>query len=139
DESTWMGYMGAEINPYWPFTASRLVFYPDFTNQTNRAELYAQRVSGIGMVKEKPVLPTFLKYLRLASDEMEEGLKLYRAAALRSPTFKREQALREVIVAEQVHRMLLSDHAILEFEDLRLQLAASQATQKSVTLLDRME
>jgi hypothetical protein len=139
DEATWMGYMGAEINPYWPFTASRLVFYPDFTNQTNRAELYAQRVSGIGMVKEKRVLPVFLKYLRLASDRMEEGLKLYRAAALRSPTSKREQALREVIVAEQVHRMLLSDHAVLEFEDLRLQLAAEQESQKSVALLDRME
>ena len=55
------------------------------------------------MVKETRVLPVFLKYLRLASDRMEEGLKLYRAAALRSPTSKREQALREVIVAEQVH------------------------------------
>lgn len=139
DDVMWMGYMGGEINPYWPFTASRLVFYPDFTNQTNRAELYAQRVSGIGMVKEKRVLPVFLKYLRLASDRMEEGLNLYRAAALRSPVAKREKALREVIIAEQIHRMLLSNHAILEFEDLRLKQAAEQDGQQVVALLDRME
>ena len=139
DEVMWMGYMGGEINPHWPFTVSRMVFYPDFTNQTNRAELYAQRVSGIGMVKEKRVLPTFLKYLRLASDRMEEGLNLYRAAALRSPVPKREKALREVIIAEQVHRMLLSDHAILEFEDLRLKQATEQDQQKAGAFLDRMD
>ncbi|PYV44286.1 MAG: hypothetical protein DMG06_07130 [Acidobacteria bacterium] len=139
DEVTWMGYMGAEINPYWPFTVSRLVFYPDFTNRTNQAELYARRVSGIEAAKEQKILPVFLKYLRLASDRMNEGLKLYRVAALRSPASKRERALREVVVAEQIQRMLLSNHAILEFEDLRLQLAAEQDSQKQAALLDRME
>ena len=44
-----------------------------------------------------------------------------------------------MIVAEQIHRMLLSDHAILEFEDLRLQLSAEQDKQKAAGLLDRME
>jgi hypothetical protein len=70
---------------------------------------------------------------------MEEGLKLYRAAALQSPAAKREQALREVLVAEQIQRMLQSNHAILEFEDLRLQLAAEQDGQKSGVIRDRMK
>jgi hypothetical protein len=139
DEVAWMGYLGGELNPYWPFTVSRLVFYPDFTNQTNKAELYARTVSGIENVKEERVLPVFLKYLRLAADRMEEGLGLYRAAALRSPASKRECALREVIVAEQIQRMLLSNHAILEFEDLRMQLAAEKDCQKAGAILDRME
>jgi hypothetical protein len=70
---------------------------------------------------------------------MEEGLGLYRAAALRSPASKRECALREVIVAEQIQRMLLSNHAILEFEDLRMQLAVERDSQKAGPILDRME
>jgi hypothetical protein len=139
DHEKWMGYMGGEINPYWPFTVSRLVFYPDFTNQTNRAESYARSVSGIESAQDQRVLPVFLKYLQLASDRMEEGLKLYRAAALQSPAAKREQALREVLVAEQIQRMLQSNHAILEFEDLRLQLAAEQDGQKSGVIRDRMK
>jgi hypothetical protein len=139
DHDKWMGYMGGEINPYWPFTVSRLVFYPDFTNQANRAESYARSVSGIESAQEQRVLPVFLSYLQQASDRMEEGLKLYRAAALRSPAAKREQVLKDVIVAEQIQRMLLSNHAILEFEDLRLQLASEQDVQKAASILDRME
>ena len=139
DDVAWMGYLGGELNPYWPFTVSRLVFYPDFTNQTNKAELYARTVSGIENVKEERVLPVFLKYLRLAADRMEEGLRLYRAAALRSPAPKRECALREVVVAEQIQRMLLSNHAILGFEDLRMQLAAEKDSEKVGAILDRME
>ena len=80
---------------------------------------------------DQRVLPVFLKYLQLAADRMGEGLELYRAAALGAPAAKRASALREVIVAEQIQRMLLSNHAILEFEDLRLQLAAEQDTQKA--------
>ena len=34
-------------------------------------------------------------------------------------------------MAEQIQRMLLSNHAILEFEDLRLQLAAEQDGRKA--------
>ncbi len=139
DESMWMGYLGAEINPYWPYTLTRLVFVPDFTNQTNRAELYARSVSGIEMSGEASVLPVFLKYLRLAADKMEQGLKLYRQSALNSPASKKEQALREVIAAEQIHRMMLSSHAILEFEDLRLQLNSQRDPQKAGLILDRME
>jgi hypothetical protein len=138
DDVKWMGYMGGEINPYWPFTVSRLVFYPDFSNRTNKAELYSRAVSGIHATQEKRVLPVFLKHLRLAAERLGEGLSLYRAAALHSPPSKRAGALREVIVAEQVQRMLLSNHAILEFEDLRLQLAAEQDGQKAGGLLHRM-
>lgn len=139
DEAAWMGYMGGEINPYWPFTVSRLVFVPDFTNQTNKAESYARSVSGIEASGDKPVLPVFLKYLQLAADRMEEGLGLYRAAALRSPESLRGTALREVVVAEQIRRMLLSNHAILEFEDLRLKLVVEKDAQKAAGFLDRME
>jgi hypothetical protein len=139
DHAMWMGYFGGELNPYWPFTVSRMVFYPDFTNQTNQAELYARGVSGIELANETRILPVVQKYLRLAADEMEEGLKLYRAAALQSPTFKRTAALREVVVAEQIARMLRSNSAILEFEDLRLQLAAEEDATKAGAILDRLE
>lgn len=139
DESAWMGYLGGELNPYWPFTVSRLVFCPDFSNQSNRAESYARAVSGIETAGESKVLSVFLKYLQLAADRLEEGLKLYRAAAVSSPAAKRENALREVVVAEQIQRMLLSNHAILEFEDLRLQFVAEEDRQKAGTILERME
>ncbi len=36
---------------------------------------------GVQVSKETKVLPVFLKYLRKAADQMEEGLKLYRKAA----------------------------------------------------------
>jgi hypothetical protein len=134
-----MGYFGGQINPYWPFTVSRMVFYPDFTNRTNNAELYARSATGVEVGQETKVLPVFLKYLRQAFDQMEEGLKLYRAAALGSPKSKRQQAVREVVVAEHLQRMMQSNYAILEFEDLRLQLAAEQDSQKAGAILDRME
>ena len=139
DHSMWMGYLGGEINPYWPFTVSRLVFYPDFTNQANKAEIYAREHSGIEAIKDAKLLPVFLKYLRLAADRMGEGLKPYRAAALGSPASKRAGALREVMLAEQLQRMLLSNHAILEFEDLRLQLVTERDHRKTEIMLDRME
>jgi hypothetical protein len=139
-----MGYFGGEINPYWPFTVSRMVFYPDFTNQTNKSEAYARSVSGIGRLKgqdgqELNVLPVFMKYLLLAADELEEGLKLYRKAALQSPPAKRQRAVREVVVAEQIERMLRSNQAILEFEDLRLKLARESDSGRAKALLDRLE
>ncbi len=139
DQAAWMSYLGGELNPYWPYTVSRLVFVPDFSNQSNKAEGYARGVSGIDAPGDVRVLPVFLKYLQLAADRMGEGLVLYRDAALRSPKSKRENALREVIVAEQIQRMLLSNHAILEFEDLRLQWASEQDTQRANDLLTRME
>ncbi len=138
DQTAWMGYLGAEINPYWPFTVTRLVFIPDFTNRTNKAENYARSVSGIEVPADQRILPTFLKYLKLATDRMEEGLDLYRAGALNSPPSKRAGALHEVIVAEQIHRMLMSDQAILTFEDLRLQLVAEKDEVKAGGILDQM-
>jgi len=133
------GYLGGGMNPYWPFTVSRLVFFPDFTNRTNKAELYARSVSGIERAGDVKVLPLFLKRLRLAAGQLGKGLELYRAAALRSPAHKRAGALREVVVAEQIQRMLLSAHAILEFEDLRLQHATEPNSPKAEAILDRME
>ncbi len=139
DQGMWQGYLGAEMNPYWPFTVSRLVFIPDFSNQSNVAESYARGVSGIESPGDQKVLPVFLKYLRLATDKLGEGLALYRAAAMESPEGKRTGALREVIVAEQIERMLLSNQAILGFEDLRLQLMAEKDPAKAGSLLDQME
>ncbi|HNY28882.1 MAG TPA: hypothetical protein PKH31_16025, partial [Candidatus Sumerlaeota bacterium] len=139
DYGKWMGYFGGGVNPHWPFTVSRMVFYPDFSNKTNRAEQYARAATGVEVGTETKVLPIFLKYLRQAADQMEEGLKLYRAAALGSPESKRHQAVREVVVAEQLHRMMQSDCAVLEFEDLRLQQAAEKDSLKAGAILDRME
>jgi hypothetical protein len=127
------------LNPYWPFTVSRMVFYPDFSNKINKAEQYAKSVSGVENKNATPVLPVFLKYLQQASDEMEEGLKHYRKAALASPEAKRVEAVKEVIVAEQMQRMMQSDHAILQFEDLRFQLAKEQNFGKRKTILNTME
>lgn len=70
---------------------------------------------------------------------MEEGMKLYRAAALTSPESKREKAVREVVIAEQLQRMIESEHALLEFEDLRLQHAAEKDDRKAEEILDKME
>lgn len=138
DHDKWMGYFGGRLNPYWPFTISRMVFYPDFTNQTNKAELYARSATGVQVGKETAVLPVFRKYLRLADEQMEAGLKLYRAAALASPEPKRRLAVREVVVAEQLQRMIQSNEAILEFEDLRLKLAVEHDSQKAMRMLDRL-
>ncbi|HOH30171.1 MAG TPA: hypothetical protein PLC40_10885, partial [Candidatus Hydrogenedentes bacterium] len=122
-----------------PFTVTRMVFYPDFTNQTNAAENYARGATGVEVGPETKLLPIFLKYLRMAAEKMETGLKLYRTAALESPEAKREQAVREVVITEQLQRMMQSDAAILEFEDLRLQQEAEQDPGKATALLDRME
>jgi hypothetical protein len=139
DFDKWMGYFGGELNPYWPFTVSRMVFYPDFTNKTNLAELYARSATGIEAGNDVKLLPVFLKYLHQAADKMDEGLTLYRKAALMSPASKRRQAVREVVVAEQLNRMMLSDCAVLEFEDLRLKSVAEKNISKRDEILDQME
>lgn len=127
------------VNPHWPFTVSRMVFYPDFTNKTNQAEIYARRVSGVEAPKDARVLPVFLDYLQQAIDKMEEGLKLYRQAALESPKAKRIKAVKEVVVAEQMKRMMQSDHAILHFEDLRLSFMKETNIERSASILSNME
>lgn len=100
------------MNPYWPYVPRRLILWPDFTNKVNAAERYVRPFS----------LPVFQKYLRLAAEEMEKGLKDYRRAALAAPLGKQPGAFREVLLAEQLQRMMRSEHALLEFEDLRLRI-----------------
>jgi hypothetical protein len=139
DSDKWKGYFGGQLNPYWPFTVNRMVFYPDFTNKTNKAEEYARLATGIEADEKTVILPVFLKYLNLAAGKMEEGLKLYREAALSSPPTKHRNAVREVIVAEQMKCMMRSNHAILEFEDLRLKLMTDNDPGKKSEILSRMK
>jgi hypothetical protein len=82
----------------------------------------------------------FSKYLLLAADGFEAGLKLYRQAALRAPEAKRAGAMKEVLIVEQMQRMLRSAQAILEFEDLRFRLLTADppALTDAEPLLDRM-
>ncbi len=66
-------------------------------------------------------------------------MKLYREAALASPAHKRSTAVREVVIAEQLQRMVESEHAILEFEDLRMSYVGESDRNKQGELLDKME
>jgi hypothetical protein len=125
DNKAWMKATG--VNPYWPYVVGYLV-YPDFTNQVNVAENYAKPFSVKG----------FEKYLLAAASEMERGLQSYRRAALRAPPSKRLNAFREVLLAEQIERMLLSNEAVVEFEDLRFHLVNSRDSSERPRLLDRM-
>ena len=136
---SWFNQSQETFNPYWPFTVSRMVFFPDFSNSTNRAEQYARSATGIVAGKETKILPIFLKYLLKAIDEMEQGLVLYRSAAINSPETKRKEAVREVLVAEQLQRMMQSDHAILEFEDLRMKVVTEKDKKAIGKTLERME
>jgi hypothetical protein len=144
DPDQWRSELGATINPYWPFTHSRMVFYPDFTNQINMAEQYSRNSSGIVLTESsdqagiRSVLPVFNKYLQLAADEFEVGLVSYRQAAFKAPKSKRAAALKEVLLVEQMQRMIRSLHAILEFEDLRFRLVKTKNPNKSKPMIDRM-
>jgi hypothetical protein len=115
DQEAWS--KDSYLNPYWPYVfrgyMDGYVLYPDFSNHTNVAEEYAKPMS----------LRVFNKYLGRAADEMEDGLESYRTAALKASAAKRPHALREVLLAEQIERMMRSDQAMLEFEDLRFHLA----------------
>ena len=116
------------ISPYWPYAAHDFVLLPDFSNQVNTAEHYAQPFP----------LPVFNKYLLLAADEMEKGLQSYRSVALAAPAAKRYGAYREVLIAEQLQRMMRSDAAILEFVDLRYRLNHTADLEAQKEMLDRM-
>jgi hypothetical protein len=118
----------SQIWPYWPYTPRRLILAPDFTNQVNAAERYARPFS----------LGVFNKYLTLAADEMERGLRSYREAALKAPPSKRAAAMREVLLAEQLQRMMRSDRAVLEFEDMRFRLAKTAGNAQRAELLRSM-
>lgn len=132
------------VDPYWPYAHPIVVFTPDFTNRTNKAEAYARARSGIGSIEtperlaETAVLPIFNKYLLRAADEFEVGLKLYRQAALEAPQAKQAGAMKEVLIVEQMQRMLRGVHAILEFEDLRFRLLGINDPTEAEPLLDRM-
>lgn len=116
------------VNPYWPYVWGGYLFYPDFSNRKNMAEENAQGFS----------LNVFTKYLVLAAEEMDKGLASYRQAALQAPAGKQENAFREVLLAEQVERMLRSGVAILEFENLRFHLVKTDDQAKRAQALDRM-
>jgi len=118
----------SEISPYWPYAVRRVILLPDFSNRVNVAERYAQPFS----------LKVFNKYLLLAADEMEKGLESYRRAGLAAPEAKRKSAFREVLLAEQLQRMMRSDQAILEFENLRFRLGHNANKADAGGLLDRM-
>lgn len=118
----------SQINPYWPYVPSRLILFPDFSNQINAAERYTRPFS-VGV---------FNKYLTLAADEMEKGLVSYRKAALAAPVRKKISAMREVLLAEQIERMMRSDRAVVEFEDLRFRLASEQDKAARSRTLNRM-
>ena len=130
DQEVWS--KDSYLNPYWPYVfrgyMDGYVLYPDFTNHTNVAEEYAKPMS----------LRVFNKYLLKAADEMEAGVGSYRSAALNAPVPQRPHALREVLLAEQIERMMRSDEAMLEFEDLRFRLASSNAPELQKPLLERM-
>lgn len=126
------------MNRYWPFAHPIMVFMPDFRNRTNQAEAYARRRSGIDAGDKDPVLPVFNKYVLLAADRLEAGLKLYRQAALGAPPEKQASAFQEVLLVEQMQRMLRSLHAILEFEDLRFRLMKTDDRAQAGAILDRL-
>ena len=69
---------------------------------------------------------------------MEKGLESYRRAALHAPAAKKLNAFREVLLAEHIERMLLSNEAVVEFEDLRFHLVHSRDAAEQTRLLDRM-
>ena len=126
DQETWSRQ--TEISPYWPFAPRRVILLPDFSNKVNVAQRYAQPFS----------LPVFNKYLLLAADEMEKGLETYRRAALSAGAAKRQSAYREVLLAEQLQRMMRSDQAVLEFEDLRFNLSKEANETERQRMLRRM-
>ena len=101
----------SRVLPSWPYTTREFLLWPDFTNQTNSVERYVRPFT----------IPVFIKYLKLTADEMEKGLVSYRKAALAAPPEKRHGAYREVLLAEQLERMLRSNDAVLEFETMRFQ------------------
>lgn len=127
------------VNPYWPYCPQWAFLFPDFSNKSNRAELYARSYlanAGYSYGEKGFSLDLFLEQLLFAAEEMEKGLILYRKAALNTHLNKRENALRQLLLAEQIRRMILSEHAILNFENLRFNLHknSTENTLKKETL-----
>jgi hypothetical protein len=127
-------------NACWPYAPQWAFLYPDFSNRQNMAETYVK--SYLAYFEKKAgeqgfSLKTFLKYLELAADKIEAGLKLYRQAARQSPDSIQKRAIKHVLIAEQIKNLLLSEVAILEFEDCRFKL--HQNIQANKHLLERMK
>jgi hypothetical protein len=131
DQKVWS--RNSYLNPYWPYVRHGFfdgyVLYPDFTNHVNVADRYVKPFT----------LPVFTKYLLEAADEMEGGLRLYRQAALEAPVSKRNHAYHEVLLAEQIERMMRSNDAVSEFENLRFHLQTTTSSTQKKKDLDRME
>ena len=126
DQQLWSNQ--SQLNPYWPHVPSRLIFWPDFSDRYNAAQGY------IGFF----TIPVFQKYLKLSADRMELGLQSYRQAALHAPPRKQKLAFREVLLAEQLQRMMRSEYAIIEFEGMRLALAKTSVAAEKRDLLQKM-
>ena len=146
DQEKWMSHLAARINPYWPFTRNSFTFMPDFTNQVNQAERYALTRSGVSGIEQDPeklktssVLQVFIKGLLATADRFGEGLVSYREAALKAPVAKQAAAFKEVLMVEQMERMLRSEVAILRFEDLRFKLFHTRGLQDRRNQLDEMK
>jgi len=131
--------------PEWPFAHPIMVFYPDFTNKSNRAEQYARVRSGIGQLESAErlagasIAEVFNKYVLRAADAFEAGLQHYRLAAVHAPPDRQAGAMKEVLVVEQMQRMLRSLQAIIEFEDVRFYLATHPEATDALEKMDRME
>lgn len=144
DQEKWTSHLAARIHPYWPYTRASFSFFPDFSHRVNMAERYARSRSGIDRIEpaerlqDVSFLPLFLRRLKETAERLEQGLKLYRQAALQAPPPRRLSALREVLLVEQMQRMLQSERAILEFEDLRFTLEHSREPEQKRALLERM-
>jgi hypothetical protein len=59
-------------------------------------------------------------------------------SAMSAPPPKRVHAFREVLLAEQIERMMRSNGAVLEFEDLRFHLVKPNSLSEQSQTLDRM-
>ncbi len=146
DQEKWKSHLASRINPYWPYTRNSFTFMPDFTNQVNQAERYAFTRSGISGIeqdpeklKTTPILQVFNKGLLETADRLEDGLVSYREAALKTPPTKRAEAFKQVLLVEQMQRMLRSEVAILQFEDFRFRLVHSEDRESRRNLLSQME
>jgi hypothetical protein len=143
DQQKWSNWQSSYIYPEWPYSPTFLTFLPDFRNQTNRAEQYALSHSGLAGIENQKVtgeeaLKIFRKYLLRAADQFEEGLKLYRRAAMSAPDERRVDAFREVLLVEQMQNMLRSCEAILAFEDHRFRFEKGDSNFERQRLLDEM-
>lgn len=115
-------------SPYWPYTRQDSVLLPDWSNRVNAAQRYAAPFP----------LPVFDRYLALAEDEMERGLVLYRRAASSAPQALRAGAVRELGIAEQLKRIIASERAILNFEDLRFRLVHEADPNARLRVIDML-